>query len=200
MGPKRHAVFLDRDGVINDVVVRDGKPHPPPSPEELVILPGVREALVALRRAGFLNVVVTNQPDVATGIQERSVVDTMHRRLLEELALDAIRVCFHVEADGCACRKPEPGMILEAAFEHGIALDRSWLVGDRSRDVEAGQRAGCRTFWIDRGYRESAPKAPDFVVSSLAEAARIILRELHSSARESTAAAAPSGGGTWGES
>lgn len=172
------AVFLDRDGVINEVVLREGKPYPPASVEALQILPGVPEALARLHEAGLKLVVVTNQPDVRTGTQRREVVEEMHARLTRELAIDDIRVCYHVESDGCACRKPAPGMLQDAASALGLDLSRSFLVGDRWRDVGAGRAAGCRTFFIDRGYRESAAKDPDFVVSSLPEAAAIILGEL----------------------
>src|SRR5437899_2684085 len=114
---KRRAVFLDRDGVINRANVRGGKPYPPDTLEQLEILPGVPEALERLRRAGFLNVVVTNQPDVGSGKQRREVVEAMHARLLKNLQIDAVKVCYHTDADACECRKPRPGMLLEAARE-----------------------------------------------------------------------------------
>jgi D-glycero-D-manno-heptose 1,7-bisphosphate phosphatase len=171
----QRAVFLDRDGVINRAIVRDGKPYPPPTLAELEILPGVAAALAELKRAGFLLIVVTNQPDVARGTQTRATVDAMHARLAETLPIDEFRVCDH-DGDGCSCRKPKPGMLLEAAREHGIALGRSYLVGDRWRDVEAGQRAGCSTIFIDRGYVERRPEHADAIVTSLQEAAGWILR------------------------
>ena len=170
-------VLLDRDGVINDVVLREGKPYPPPSVGSLAILPGVAATLRRLRDAGLRVIVVTNQPDVGTGRQRREVVDAMHRRLLGELAIDAIKTCFHTDDDACACRKPRPGMLLAAAREWELDLGASYMVGDRWRDVGAGRAAGCRTFWIDRGYRERAPDSPDHVVRSLEEAGRIILQE-----------------------
>ena len=171
----RQAVFLDRDGVINASVVRDGKPYPPASLEELKILPGVPEAIWSLREAGFLVVVVTNQPDVATGIQRRKVVETMHSNLRNELLIDDIRVCYHTDADNCACRKPKAGMLLDAAHDLTIDLSRSFMVGDRWRDIEAGKAADCYTFFIDYGYLESKPESPDMVVVSLEEAIELIL-------------------------
>lgn len=170
----RRAVFLDRDGVINRALVRGGKPYPPSTLAELEILPDVRDALTALRQAGFVLIVVTNQPDVARGTQTRAAVDAMHARLVETLPIDEFRVCDH-DGDACACRKPKPGMLLDAARQRGIALDRSYLVGDRWRDVEAGQRAGCSTVFIDRGYDERRPQQPDAIVASLQEAADWIL-------------------------
>ena len=171
----RRAVFLDRDGVINRAIVRQGKPYPPDTLDDLEVLPGVPEALARLREAGFLNVVVTNQPDVATGKQERAVVEAMHRRLLGSLALDAVRVCYHVDADGCACRKPKPGMLTSAAAELELDLSLSAMVGDRWRDVAAGQAAGCRSFFVDCGYAEKRPDEPYVAVKSLLHAVDFIL-------------------------
>jgi D-glycero-D-manno-heptose 1,7-bisphosphate phosphatase len=171
----RRAVFLDRDGVINASVVRNGKPYPPASLEKMKILPGVVEAVRSLREAGFVVVVVTNQPDVATGIQHKEVVETMNSNLLNELLIDDIRVCYHSDADNCACRKPKPGMLLEAAHDLAIDLTRSFMVGDRWRDIEAGKAAGCYTFFIDYSYEEKKPELPDVVVASLKEASKVIL-------------------------
>ena len=171
----RQAVFLDRDGVINASVVRDGKPYPPASLEELKILPGVAEAIRSLREAGFVVVVVTNQPDVATGIQRKEVVEKMNSNLRNELLIDDFRVCYHTASDNCACRKPKPGMLLEAAHDLEIDLSRSFMVGDRWRDIEAGKAAGCYTFFIDYGYHEAKPESPDMVVASLEEAGKMIL-------------------------
>src|SRR6266850_5016022 len=113
----RRAVFLDRDGVITRSIVRDGRPYAPTRFEDLEILPGVADALARLRAAGFLNIVVTNQPDVANRKTPRAVVERMHARLVQELPIDAVKVCFHDDTDNCACRKPKPGMLLEAAQE-----------------------------------------------------------------------------------
>jgi D-glycero-D-manno-heptose 1,7-bisphosphate phosphatase len=175
-GRLRRAVFLDRDGVINRSIVRDGKPYPPDTLEALEILPGVAEALQKLRSAGFLNIVVTNQPDVATGRQRREVVEAMNRRIVDALAIDAVKVCYHAEADDCSCRKPRPGMLLEAARELEIDLGQSFLVGDRWRDVAAAQSAGCRAYFIDFSYAEQRPGKPYVAVESLPEAVRQILQ------------------------
>lgn len=173
----RRAVFLDRDGVINRAVVREGKPYPPDSVETLEILPGVAQALERLAAAGFLNVVVTNQPDVATGKQRREVVEAINVRLLERLTLDAIKVCYHAEADNCSCRKPRPGMLIEASQELGISLPASCMVGDRWRDIEAGRTAGCGVLlYVDYGYAEKQPEKPYVSVKSLVEAAAFILQ------------------------
>jgi len=169
------AVFLDRDGVINRAVVIDGKPFPPLSQNQFEILPGVPEAVATLKQAGFHVIVVTNQPDVATGKQQRSVVETWHRRLRNVLAVDDIYVCYHTDAHNCPCRKPKPGMLLDAAERWRLQLSNSFLVGDRWRDIEAGQRAGCLTLLVQGvGYRERAAQNPTWVVGSLLEASQMI--------------------------
>ena len=175
---KNRAVFLDRDGVLNQAVVRNGQPYPPANAAELVLVPSAREALLELKAQGFLLLVVTNQPDVAKGITTRLAVDEINRKLSSELPLDDVFVCFHQDSDYCDCRKPKPGMILEGARKHDVDLAQSYMVGDRWRDVEAGQNAGCRTVFIDGGYEERQPaRPPDATVHSLKEAADWILQE-----------------------
>jgi len=179
IGPLSRAVFLDRDGVLNDAVMRDGKPYPPASPEELRIADGAADAMARLKALGLPLIVVTNQPDVARGAQTGAAVDEIHEHLRRALPVDDFFTCFHDDADGCSCRKPKPGLILAAAARYGADLARSFLVGDRWRDVEAGAAAGCRTVWIDRGYRERGPSCPpDARVASLAEAAAWIERQI----------------------
>jgi D-glycero-D-manno-heptose 1,7-bisphosphate phosphatase len=172
---KRRAVFLDRDGVLNQAVVRDGKPYPPATVDELKILPGVPAALDRLKAAGFVLVVVTNQPDVARGKTSRDVIESMNARLMQELTLDEILTCYE-DGDDCRTRKPNPGLLLDAAVKYDLALPTSFMVGDRWRDVEAGRRAGCRTVFIDYGYREKKPDhPPDLTTDGLLAAANWIL-------------------------
>src|SRR5436190_22622866 len=171
----KRAVFLDRDGVLNRSMVRNGRPHAPTALDDFELLPGVIEAVTSLRTAGFLLIVVTNQPDVATGALSAGVLEAIHLKLRALLSLDDIKVCRHLDADGCLCRKPKPAMLLQAATEWSIELDRSFRVGDPWRDVSAGKAAGCTTIFVDYGYAERQVDAPDFVVTSLAEAVKIIL-------------------------
>jgi D-glycero-D-manno-heptose 1,7-bisphosphate phosphatase len=172
---RRAAVFLDRDGVLNRAVVRNGLPYPPDDLASLEILPGSAEACATLRGAGFLLIVVTNQPDIARGTRTREDVEALNRRLSELLPLDEIRVCPHDDRDGCDCRKPSPGLLLAAARDRSIDLGRSVMVGDRRRDIESGQRAGCWTVFVDYGYSERRPERPDLTVRSLGEAVPWIL-------------------------
>jgi len=171
------AVFLDRDGVINRAMVRDGKPYPPKDLHELEILPGVAEALTLLRQANYRLIVVTNQPDVARGTTSKESVESINQFLRDRLPLDEFRTCYHDDHEACDCRKPKPGALIAAAQQHEIALDKSYMVGDRWRDIEAGSRAGCQTVFIDYGYNEKQPEHVDYRVHSLHEAALAILGE-----------------------
>lgn len=174
MNPR--AVFLDRDGVLNEVVIRSGTLHPPATVADLRVTPDAPAALARLKAAGFLLVCVTNQPDVARGTQRREVVEAINARLRAVLPLDDCRVCYHDNADHCACRKPAPGLLLDAATRYGIDLSASYLVGDRWRDTEAGRRAGCRSILIDHGYTEPwQGAAPDYTTPTLTGAVAWIL-------------------------
>lgn len=161
--------------MINRAVVRDGNPYPPAGVEDLEVLPGVSAALQRLKTAGYLLIVVTNQPDVARGTQSRAAVEALHTRLASMLPIDEFRTCYHDDVDMCACRKPKPGLILDSARALGVDLRASVMVGDRWRDVEAGEQAGCATVFLDRGYSERKPQNPDAVFESLPEAAEWIL-------------------------
>jgi D-glycero-D-manno-heptose 1,7-bisphosphate phosphatase len=167
-------VFLDRDGVLNDVIVRDGRPVPPMSVDEVVIRDGVHEACQRLSGAGLLLIVVTNQPDIARRNTTWETVDAINQHLKDRLGLDAVYVCAHDDADDCDCRKPAPGLLLAAAARIGVDLTRSVMVGDRWRDIEAGKRAGVPTVWVRSDYREAAPDAPDHVVDGLLDVVPLV--------------------------
>lgn len=172
----RRAVFLDRDGVVNRPVLRDGKPYPPPTLADLRVLPGVREACQRLREAGFVLILVTNQPDISRGMLTARQVAEINSRLQRYLQFDDVRVCPHDDHERCECRKPKPGLLLEAARSWNIHLPSSYMVGDRWRDVQAGHIAGCQTIFVDHGYRERQPDGPFLRVHSLRQAAEWILR------------------------
>jgi len=173
----KRAVFLDRDGVLNEPVVRDGKPYPPADAASLQIYAGTAEALTRLKERGYLLLVVTNQPDVARGKMKRDTIEEINRRLRTELPLDDVLTCYHDDADDCDCRKPRPGLIKRAAQQYGIDLILSYMIGDRWRDIDAGANAGCTTILIDRGYTERAPAStPDLRVGSLSAAVDWILK------------------------
>jgi D-glycero-D-manno-heptose 1,7-bisphosphate phosphatase len=171
------AVFLDRDGVLNKAILRDGRPYPPDSLETVVVPDDAAAALNRLRGHGFRLVMVTNQPDIARAKVRRETVHQINDHLRALLAIDAVEVCEHDDADGCDCRKPAPGMLVRAAARDGIVLSQSFMVGDRWRDIEAGRRAGCRTLLIGDGYAEGLKSPPDIAVATLSEAADWILAQ-----------------------
>lgn len=173
----KRAVFLDRDGVINRANVQDGKPFPPKDLTELEILPGVADALQLLHKAGWLLIVVTNQPDVARGTTPLATVEAINDYLQYRLPIDEFLVCYHDDSDACRCRKPKPGALIAAAVAHEIDLSSSYMVGDRWKDIEAGQRAGCNTIFLDYGYKEKQPEKLNHSLRTLAEAAKIIIEE-----------------------
>ncbi len=171
------AVFLDRDGTLNAPLIRDGKPYPPATADEFVLLDGVAEGCRALKSAGYVLVVATNQPDVGRGTQSRAAVEAMHARLLELAPIDRVEVCYAPGGENPPDpnRKPQPGMVLNAAREMDLDLSRSWMIGDRWRDIDCGAHAGLKTIFIDWGYDEKLRAQPDFTVRSFVEAVRIVL-------------------------
>lgn len=175
MGRLRRAVFLDRDGVINRCEVRGGKPYAPRNLSDFRLLPGVAAAVRDLKDAGLLVIAVTNQPDIGNGLIDVAVVQAMHDKLRRGVPLDEIMMCPHRQDAGCRCRKPKPGMLLEAARQRRIDLKKSFMVGDRWSDIVAGQAVGCYTVFIDRGYREMRSARADGYAASLAAAARLVL-------------------------
>ena len=171
MAERRRAVFLDRDGVLAIPEFRDGRSYAVRSLATFQLYPEAAACLNRLRAAGLLLVVVTNQPDIGSGRVAAEVVTAMHRQMREQLPLDDVRVCPHPPQINCACRKPNPGMILSAAEDLGIDLCSSFMVGDRGADVAAGKAAGCRCVFIDLGYRaEAAPTDADHVAVDLGTA------------------------------
>jgi D-glycero-D-manno-heptose 1,7-bisphosphate phosphatase len=171
------AVFLDRDGVINRALVRDGHPYPPSSLDTLEIQPDVTKALNLLEDSEFLLIVVTNQPDVGRGTQKRETVEKMHTYLLNQLPLDDIYVCWHGQDGECDCRKPLPGMLFQAAQDWQIDLEKSFMIGDRWRDVDIGYAAGCKTIFIDYQYDETLNYKPDYTATSIQDASEWIIRQ-----------------------
>jgi len=173
---KRKAIFLDRDGVLNRAIMKDDKPYPPCNLDELEVPEDVPKALQTLKNAGFLLIGVTNQPDVARGTQRREMVEAIHAVLMKALPLDEIFVCYHDDGDDCSCRKPRPGLLFQAADHYMIDLSSSFMIGDRWKDLEAGQRAGCFTILIDYHYAEKQTiQPPDYRCYLLSEAAICIL-------------------------
>lgn len=175
----KRAAFLDRDGVINKAFVFNGIPRPPMNLQEVKILPGVREAINLFKKNNFEVVVVTNQPDVARGKQSLKAIQKINQLLQEELEIQYFYVCFHDDLDQCECRKPKPGLLIRAASDLNLDLQRSYMVGDRWKDIAAGQAVQSKCFFINNGYVEKSPDLPFTEVFSLIEAARIVIEEIN---------------------
>lgn len=173
---RRRAVALDRDGVLVVPEFRDGRSFAPRRLEDFRLYPDAASSVRALKAAGFVVVVATNQPDVGAGLMAAEVLEEMHRRLRAEVPVDDIEVCTETRAQATERRKPGPGMLLDAARTWNLDPSISYAVGDRSTDVEAAQRAGWIPVFLDRGYTaEPLPTAQAVTVRSLAEATDWIL-------------------------
>lgn len=169
----KKAVFLDRDGVINPVVLKNGKPYPP-LPNDYSIFGNAPEAISKLKNAGYLVFIFTNQPDVTKKIITEEELSRIHHTVSQKLSIDEIVVCTHVEEDQCQCRKPRIGMLLYLQNKWDIDLCQSIVVGDRWRDIEAGTSAGCKTILIGDGYNEKKITASG-QVDNILEASNLIL-------------------------
>jgi D-glycero-D-manno-heptose 1,7-bisphosphate phosphatase len=168
------AVFLDRDGVLNKVILKNGRPYPPSNILELKLCEGVKEGLYKIKSKGYLLIGVTNQPDVSRGKTTKEMVEEINNSLLRSLPLDDIKTCFHDDVDQCFCRKPKPGMIMESAIHKNIDLSKSYIIGDRKKDIDAGKNAGCKTIFIDYNYEEEKPQGYDLKVESVLMASKFI--------------------------
>ena len=175
---KNKAVFLDRDGVLNRAKIISNKPYPPSNMDEMEILPGVHEGIKLLKHAGFKLIVITNQPDVARGTADIELIKSLNNYILSELILDEIKCCFHDDSENCICRKPKPGMILDAVQQWDIDLALSYLIGDRWRDIETAKNTELTTILIDNNYDEKKVNA-DFECSNFKEAVNFILKTIN---------------------
>ena len=166
----KRAVFLDRDGVINEPVLENGRAVAPTVLDDFVFIPGIHQFARALRDAGFSIVVVTNQPDVVYKNLDVNVVDSMHALIRSEIPVDDILACFHADKDNCLCRKPKPGMLFSAARDMDLDLGNSFMIGDTWRDMQAGKAANCRTILLNRDFGITRLEAADVVVRNFGEA------------------------------
>lgn len=170
-----NAIFLDRDGVINKAIVKDGKPYPPADLFELEILPYVCNGISLLKSKGYKIIVITNQPDVARGTILKEKVEGINQYLKNELNIDEFYCCFHDGKENCECRKPKPGMILQAAKKWNIDITKSYMIGDRWRDIEAANAANMTSILIDYNYNEKK-SVPDFSCLDFKSAIEYILK------------------------
>lgn len=169
----RRAVFLDRDGVLNQVVRRGEKIASPRTMDEFILAPGVGQQVSRLRQAGFLVLVATNQPDIARGKMDPAQLELMHRSLAQAAPVHEILVCPHDDADGCPCRKPLPGLLTEPADRLDLDLAASYMVGDSWKDMAAARAAGVTGLLLEAEYNQEVDC--DLRLSDLAQACDYIL-------------------------
>lgn len=170
-------VFWDRDGTINYPIIIDGKSHPPDCVEHLQLVFGIRQLMDKICKMGYLNIVVTNQPDYARGLQTKEEIEKINNAIVEYLPLDGLFVCYHDNSDNCECRKPKPGMLLKAKEKYDIDFSHSWLIGDFPSDVKAGKAVGCKTIFIEGNYKEILTEQPDYIVKSIEKIEDIIYND-----------------------
>jgi D-glycero-D-manno-heptose 1,7-bisphosphate phosphatase len=171
---KNRALFIDRDGVVNEVILKNGSPCAPWNMEEFKVLPDAPDAIRKAKNLGLLAIICTNQPDVPRGFVSREDVEKMHLQIKEKTPVDDIFVCLHDDIDNCDCRKPKPGMLIKAAKKWDIELSSSFFVGDTWKDISAGKGANCKTFLIKKNYNKTSMPDCDFAVDNLSSAVELI--------------------------
>jgi D-glycero-D-manno-heptose 1,7-bisphosphate phosphatase len=176
-------VFLDRDGVLIKTDVKKNKPVGIKHIDEVVYLDGVEKSIELFYLNSILPIIITNQPNVAR--QETTVyeVNEIHKKIKEDLKIENIYCCFHDDVDCCSCRKPKNGLIKKGLAQLDFVPKTFYLVGDRWKDIRAGQESGCQCFFIDYSYDEKQPKEPFTRVQSLSEAADIIIGINHNKSK-----------------
>ena len=173
------AIFLDRDGIINKPIIENGKPYPPQRMKDFKFLHEIHKLLKQLKILKFKLLIITNQPDVARGVQSKDQVDEFHGLIMNELPIDRIYTCFHDNDDLCNCRKPKPEMIFQGKKDFDLDLNDCWMIGDRSIDIEAGIAAGCRTIFLDNDYLEKKPEKADYKITHLNQIFEIIKTKMN---------------------
>jgi len=172
------AIFLDRDGVLVKSFTRKGKAYAPTKLKDFKIYKDSTRCVKKLNSLGFKIFVITNQPDVGKKLISKSTLNKMHNKLKKKIEIDKIYTCIHTQDQKCTCRKPKPGMILKAAKVYKINLKKSYMIGDRSSDIICGNKAGCKTIFINRNYKEKKPLTQIASVKSFKEATNCIVRSL----------------------
>ena len=170
----KKAIFLDRDGIINKAIIKNKKPYPPTKLSEVEPILEINNFIYSWKAKGYLIIIVTNQPDVSRGTLDKNIADQINEHLSYVINFDDIFVCYHGNDNECDCRKPKIGLFMQAKEKYDIDLSKSWMVGDRWRDVEAGKNAGCKTIFVDYGYDEKQPTNQDYTVRNVLQVYKII--------------------------
>lgn len=169
---KNRAFFLDRDGVINKSLLKKGKPLAPREFKQFKIIKNVDKSLIFLKKQGFKNIIITNQPDIKKGLIKNSTSKRINKEIKKKLQIDDIFICKHTDEDNCNCRKPKTGLIKKAKKKWNIDLKKSYLIGDRWRDIFLANKLKINCFYIDKNYKERKPKKYNYKVKNLYAAIR----------------------------
>ena len=173
---KNKAIFFDRDGVLNAIKRINNKPFPPDNVDELELFPDVRDKLKFLKKLGFYLFLVTNQPDYKRGKQLKKNIVKINSLVKSFYQLDDTFTCWHAYDGQCECRKPKPGMIINASLKYKIYTSKSFMIGDRWKDIEAGNKAGCRSIFLDYNYDEKKPDKYDYSTNSIQDSIDWIIK------------------------
>ena len=166
----RKAIFLDRDGTLNKVYIENGLPISPSSLNKFKIIKGVKKSINRLKKLNFLCILITNQPDVFRGKISKKTVVKMNSYIKKKIKLDDMFVCYHDNEHNCSCRKPKPGLLVKASKKWKIDLNKSFMIGDRWKDILAGKKVGCKTIFINNNYKNDKKVKADFTFKSLLKA------------------------------
>jgi len=166
----RKAIFLDRDGTLNKAYIENGLPISPSSLNKFKIIKGVKKSINRLKKLNFLCILITNQPDVFRGKISKKTVVKMNSYIKKKIKLDDMFVCYHDNEHNCSCRKPKPGLLVKASKKWKIDLNKSFMIGDRWKDILAGKKVGCKTIFINNNYKNDKKVKADFTFKSLLKA------------------------------
>jgi D-glycero-D-manno-heptose 1,7-bisphosphate phosphatase len=174
---KKRCVFLDRDGVINQSIIVNKKPFSPRTKSEFKFIPNIKNLISKIVELNFYTIIITNQPDIATAHLDEEMLKYFHDKIRRKIPITDIFVCRHISSQNCFCRKPKPGLILEAAKKYNIDLKKSYLIGDRWKDINAANEVGCHSIFIDYDYTEKLETKPNNHVKSMAEACDVFFKK-----------------------
>lgn len=166
----KKAFFLDRDGVLIKTDVHNGKPYAIHCEDQFELLPKVKKSIDIIKKNNYMVIVITNQPDVGNNLISKDRVIKINQLLMKNIHIDDLFVCYHSQSMKCSCRKPNIFFFNQAVKKHNISLKKSYMVGDRYSDIEAGYNAGCQTIFINRNYSENKPTFQNFNAESLFQA------------------------------
>ena len=169
------AIFFDRDGVLNEAIIKENRPYAPLKISDVKIVNGIKELIFELKNLNYLILAVTNQPDYSRGLVKKENIEEINSYIISELNLDDLFCCFHDNNDDCECRKPKPGAINYLKNKYNINLKESFFIGDRAKDIEAAKAVSCPSIFVDYRYNEDKPVGQIASTRNIGDILKIIL-------------------------